>query len=176
VNVKPCDLHVSAALLAVSGYFLPVVPSRNIRTPVYLSGRPGVYGGVLPPVDRSSNNNGWGNWGDEGESEGEGNDLGKDLLRGGFFLDLWNSYEDVLEERPILTKAVTSFIGFSVGDIIAQTLVGTDPFDPKRLARMASFGFLIHGTVSHFFYGFLDGQFPGTTAAIVFLKVFIDQV
>lgn len=39
-----------------------------------------------------------------------------------------------------------------------------------------SFGFLIHGTTSHWFYGKLDGAIPGTGAGAVASKVFIDQV
>jgi len=74
-------------------------------------------------------------------------------------------------------KALTSFVGFALGDILAQLFIQkTDPFDFARLARLASFGFLVHGTTSHWFYGLLDGKIPGTSAKIVFTKVFIDQV
>ena len=45
-----------------------------------------------------------------------------------------------------------------------------------RLFRLASFGFLVHGTTSHWFYGMLDNAIPGTGAKPVFTKVFIDQV
>mmetsp|Transcript_9035 Transcript_9035/g.19591 ORF Transcript_9035/g.19591 Transcript_9035/m.19591 type:complete len:185 (+) Transcript_9035:513-1067(+) len=45
-----------------------------------------------------------------------------------------------------------------------------------RLFRLASFGFLVHGTSSHWFYGKLDGLIPGKDAKMVFTKVFIDQV
>ena len=45
-----------------------------------------------------------------------------------------------------------------------------------RLFRMSSFGLLIHGTTSHWFYGMLDGKIPGKDAKAVFSKVFIDQV
>lgn len=45
-----------------------------------------------------------------------------------------------------------------------------------RLFRLASFGFLVHGTTSHWFYGKLDAAIPGTGAKQVFSKVFIDQV
>ena len=32
------------------------------------------------------------------------------------------------------------------------------------------------GTTSHYFYGWLDGKIPGTSAKVVFTKVGIDQV
>lgn len=34
-----------------------------------------------------------------------------------------------------------------------QFVAKGEAFDYKRLARMAAFGFLFHGTISHFFYG-----------------------
>ena len=60
------------------------------------------------------------------------------------------------------------------GDIIAQTCIEKKGFDWFRLFRLSSFGFLIHGSTSHYFYGFLDGKIPGATAPLVAAKVFID--
>lgn len=37
--------------------------------------------------------------------------------------------------------------------------------------RLASFGLLVHGPLGHFFYGFLDGKFPGVESKTVALKV-----
>jgi len=89
----------------------------------------------------------------------------------------WKSYNDFLEESPLLAKALTSFVGFLLGDILAQTFIQkSDKFDFYRLFRLASFGFFIHGTSSHYFYGWLDGKIPGTSAKVVFSKVAIDQV
>jgi len=90
---------------------------------------------------------------------------------------LWAKYNELLEEQPLLMKAFTSFVGFATGDILAQLFIQkNDPFDWARLARLASFGFFVHGTTSHWFYGMLDGKIPGTSAKVVFSKVFIDQV
>merc|ERR1712147_186416 len=47
--------------------------------------------------------------------------------------------------------------------------------DLKRLVKMASFGFLLHGTTGHFFYNFLDGKLKGTDPLTVAAKVAIDQ-
>ena len=74
-------------------------------------------------------------------------------------------------------KALTSFTGFALGDILAQLFIQkNDPFDWYRLFRLSTFGLLVHGTTSHWFYGMLDGKIPGTSAKVVFSKVFIDQV
>jgi len=84
---------------------------------------------------------------------------------------------ETLDEKPLLMKALTSMVGFALGDILAQTFIQKgDAFDLARFIRLTSFGFLVHGTTSHYFYGFLDGKIPGTGAKQVFTKVFIDQV
>ena len=44
-----------------------------------------------------------------------------------------------LEEQPLLLKALTSLVGFALGDILAQLFIQkTDPFDYARLFRLAS--------------------------------------
>jgi len=88
----------------------------------------------------------------------------------------WKRYNELLDEKPLLMKALTSFTGFALGDILAQKFIQKQPFDWYRLFRLASFGFLVHGTSSHWFYGKLDGLIPGKDAKMVFTKVFIDQV
>ncbi|CAM9820067.1 unnamed protein product [Chrysoparadoxa australica] len=99
------------------------------------------------------------------------------ILAAGVLTDIWDQYNQVLEEKPILTKACTSLVGFSIGDILAQKFVASgDSFDCQRLCRMAAFGFLFHGTISHFFYNKLDEVLPGVEALTVIKKVFIDQV
>ena len=88
----------------------------------------------------------------------------------------WRKYESLLDDKPLLMKALTSFVGFAIGDILAQVFIQKGEFDFARLFRLASFGFFVHGTTSHWFYGMLDGKIPGTSAKVVFTKVFIDQV
>ena len=90
---------------------------------------------------------------------------------------IWAKYNKLLEAQPLLTKALTSFTGFTVGDILAQKFVNDDgkPFDAMRTLRLGSFGFLIHGTTGHYFYGFLDSKLPGTKPVTVATKVAIDQ-
>jgi len=90
---------------------------------------------------------------------------------------IWAKYNALLEAQPLLTKALTSLTGFSVGDILAQSFIEGKgkPYDPMRTIRMGSFGFLLHGTTGHYFYGFLDSKLPGTKPVTVATKVAIDQ-
>lgn len=90
---------------------------------------------------------------------------------------LWSSYNRLLETRPLLTKAITSLVGFTAGDVLAQKFVSEsdEPYDFMRTARLGSFGFFIHGTTGHYFYGMLDSKLPGTKPVTVATKVLIDQ-
>lgn len=90
---------------------------------------------------------------------------------------LWARYNSMLDAQPLLTKALTSMTGFSLGDILAQCFIeeGDKGYDPMRTFRMGSFGFLLHGTTGHYFYGFLDSKLPGTAPMTVASKVAIDQ-
>mmetsp|Transcript_15253 Transcript_15253/g.18571 ORF Transcript_15253/g.18571 Transcript_15253/m.18571 type:complete len:184 (-) Transcript_15253:480-1031(-) len=91
---------------------------------------------------------------------------------------LWAKYNQLLDKQPILTKALTSLTGFTAGDILAQKFVNDDdqPYDVMRTVRLGTFGFLIHGTTGHYFYGFLDSKMPGTKPVTVATKVITDQV
>ena len=77
---------------------------------------------------------------------------------------IWAKYNALLEAQPLLTKALTSLTGFTIGDVLAQNFVNDDgkPYDLMRTIRLGSFGFLVHGTTGHYFYGFLDSKLPGT--------------
>ena len=88
---------------------------------------------------------------------------------------LFDSYQEALDSKPILTKASTSLVGFAVSDILTQLFIEKMDFDLKRLVKMASFGFLLHGTTGHFFYKFLDNKISGTDPVSVASKVAIDQ-
>lgn len=90
---------------------------------------------------------------------------------------LWARYNKLLDAQPLLTKALTSLTGFTLGDILAQNFVeaSDQPYDIMRTLRLGSFGFLIHGTTGHYFYGFLDSKLPGTAPLTVISKVAIDQ-
>lgn len=113
-----------------------------------------------------------GGGGGGGGGSGDGNKGGDNPL-----VVLWKGYNQLLKDQPLLTKALTSFVGFSAGDLLAQKFIDKkDTIDLKRLLKLASFGFLVHGPTGHYFYGFLDGKMPGTSAATVASKVAIDQL
>ena len=64
-------------------------------------------------------------------------------------VNMWKEYERLLDEKPLLMKMATSATGFFIGDVLAQTCIQKNPeFDYFRLFRLASFGFLVHGSTS----------------------------
>ena len=63
-----------------------------------------------------------------------------------FFARVWRAYNRVLHEKPILVKSATSFVGFLVGDVLAQNIVGR-PFDIYRTLRLVAFGVFMDGPV-----------------------------
>lgn len=164
-------LAISAAILAVGLGELDVSPeARTARE-------------NCPPCSTPSAFPAWcthysSNWGGMTDFDGDAEfDPILSLAGMGILGDLWKAYNDVLEDKPILTKACTSLCGFSIGDVLAQKFVSPgDDFDYKRLARMASFGFVIHGTVSHFFYNKLEEVIPGKDAIGIISKVLTDQL
>lgn len=76
-----------------------------------------------------------GNWGDFGD-EFNPDDL---YVSGLATLPamLWDEYNKKLASNPIETKALTSLVGFTIGDLLAQSFLGEkgSPIDMKRLAR-----------------------------------------
>lgn len=64
---------------------------------------------------------------------------------------LWAQYNRALAAQPLIVKALTSFTGFTAGDLLAQKAVeGKSEFDFMRTARMATFGLLWHGPSGEF--------------------------
>ncbi|CAN0157477.1 unnamed protein product [Pylaiella littoralis] len=89
---------------------------------------------------------------------------------------LWAAYNKALAAQPLLVKAMTSFTGFTIGDILAQKFISPeDDYDFMRTLRLGSFGALVHGPTGHYFYGMLDAKLPGTKPMTVVSKVAIDQ-
>jgi len=66
------------------------------------------------------------------------------------------AYTRALEARPLLTKACTSFVGFMLGDVIAQH-VGhqTASLDVLRVLRLGLYGLCIDGPLGAKWYDFL---------------------
>ncbi|GMI56405.1 hypothetical protein ScalyP_jg6471 [Parmales sp. scaly parma] len=89
----------------------------------------------------------------------------------------WAAYNEKLESNPLATKAMTSLIGWALGDYLAQTFIGGGGvFNFKRFARLSAFGFLYHGPSGHYFYNWLDKQIVGTGPVAVAKKVLFDQL
>jgi len=167
-----------------------LVPAQGSRVPRCSAGPEMILGGAgrsigriarittskfpkMPRMDGSGT--GDSNGGDGGDATPAPQPAGDDD-GGNPFMMVWKAYNDKLESDPLIMKMLTSFTGFLLGDILAQTCIEKKGFSWSRLLRLSSFGFLIHGSTSHYFYGFLDGKLPGATAGMVALKVFIDQV
>ena len=90
-------------------------------------------------------------------------------LLGGVATKLWTSYNRSLAVNPLLTKSLTSFSGFILGDGIAQLATkGRENYDFARTARFAAFGFCIHAPGCHYFYHLLDAVvFPAAPKSYV---------
>lgn len=88
----------------------------------------------------------------------------------------WKLYNDQLDANPLVTKSMTSLVGWALGDYLAQTFIGSAPFNMKRFIRLAAFGLLYHGPSGHYFYNWLDSKIPGTGPRQVATKVAIDQL
>jgi hypothetical protein len=90
------------------------------------------------------------------------------------------AYSEVLEEAPVLTKALTSATVYSIGDIIAQRSEGAGRLDWLRIVRSLLAGFIGHGPLSHIWYNlsedFFQNSLGWTAWWAVFPKVVLDQV
>lgn len=117
------------------------------RKPVFRGGNKGSSGGDQDVGGRGGSD------GRRGGPRGAG-DAGSEGGAENPLMALWAGYNAMLTSKPILTKALTSVIGFSLGDILAQKFINKDgEFDTKRLLKMATFGFMFHGPTGHYFYG-----------------------
>lgn len=96
-------------------------------------------------------------------------------------IDNWQGYMDFLTSQPIVTKALTSFSVYLIGDLVAQTSEGKTlgELDRGRVARSAIAGLVGHGPLSHFWYEVCEGFFGflGLTEWwAVFPKIGVDQL
>lgn len=89
----------------------------------------------------------------------------------------WIAYEEALKANPVLAKMVISGIVYSLGDWIAQCYEGKPllDFDRTRMFRSGLVGFLLHGSLSHYYYQFCEALFPFNAWWVVPAKVAFDQ-
>ena len=89
-----------------------------------------------------------------------------------------STYNTFLRRNPVATKACTSFIGFTIGDRLAQTIID-GPFDPYRTLRLGLYGLLLDGPIGHFWYKLLDAKVypndPKSNKAVL-TKTALDQL
>lgn len=106
-------------------------------------------------------------------------------------------YERAAQSHPLVTKCATCFVGFAVGDVVAQSISRAprvpitsdeiiirqpavfDGIDPIRTVRMALFGALIAAPQMHVFFHWLEKcimpKSPTHPVAVV-SKVAADQL
>ncbi len=58
----------------------------------------------------------------------------------------WRAYNAALEAHPVAVKSATSLVGFLLGDVLAQSIVGAD-YDAARTLRLVLFGMFMDGPV-----------------------------
>ena len=63
------------------------------------------------------------------------------------FIKLWALYLAALQAQPLLTKCMTSAVGFILGDGIAQA-IAKNCFDGLRTLRFAIIGFTLHAPIA----------------------------
>ncbi|GMH40905.1 hypothetical protein BSKO_08809 [Bryopsis sp. KO-2023] len=94
------------------------------------------------------------------------------------FQAFWRRYNELLDEKPILVKSLTSLVGFTLGDIVAQTIVG-EPYSAIRTLHLTMFGVIVDGPCAHLWYTTLDKNiFPRepTSAKAIVAKTAMDQL
>ncbi|GFS41097.1 peroxisomal membrane 22 kDa (Mpv17/PMP22) family protein [Actinidia rufa] len=89
----------------------------------------------------------------------------------------WIAYEEALKNNPVLAKMVISGVVYSIGDWIAQCYGGKPlfEFDRTRMFRSGLVGFLLHGSLSHYYYRLCEALFPFDDWWVVPAKVAFDQ-
>ena len=104
---------------------------------------------------------------------------------------LVDGYESALQAFPLATKCVTSLVGFTVADVVAQTLLAGPlrrrpdadddhlRFDPRRTLANGVFGLAFYGPVSSAWYAALDANVlpdAPSSAVAVAAKTALDQI
>lgn len=89
---------------------------------------------------------------------------------------LWSAYDAALTDHPIAVKSATSFVGFLLGDLIAQSIVGL-PYDARRTLRLVAFGVFMDGPIGKGKEKRLLGFFgDGSTFACFFERIALLQL
>ncbi|KAG8455614.1 hypothetical protein GDO86_001713 [Hymenochirus boettgeri] len=92
-------------------------------------------------------------------------------------------YLQLLRDRPILTKALTSGILSAIGNLVSQTIESQRKgqksqkyLDLKGTFRFAVYGFFFTGPLSHYFYLFLEEAVPSTIPLAGLRRLLIERL
>jgi len=85
------------------------------------------------------------------------------------------TYNRMLEQHPVLTKATTSTVLIGVGDVLCQLAFEGHGFDFGRLFRACLLGGLYVGPSLHVWYNFVNKLAPGVGAGPALRRLVLDQ-
>ncbi|KAI9011295.1 hypothetical protein BC832DRAFT_529522 [Gaertneriomyces semiglobifer] len=93
----------------------------------------------------------------------------------------WRRYLELLEERPLVTKAVTAGVIGAAGDVLAQRITKPEHqafvWDKQRTVRLGLYGLLVGAPLTHGWYKVLDKRLgAGMDMATSAKKVAADQI
>lgn len=156
----------------------PTASPSNVTKAVFGSGRPGGRrfrapgGGGGGNFGTGKGSGGGGNAGTGGGRDAAGGGGGS-LFSGGSnpFQSVYGWYGAQVAKRALVTKALTSFIGFSVA-----TLLTGDGGDEawSKAVQVGLMGALVHGVGGHYYYGKMEGLLPGQGGVEVVGKTVVD--
>lgn len=127
------------------------------------SGRP------LLPLEAAGGGGGAGSGGKKGYSSGDSSSGGS----GG----LWEAYNSLLQQYPLLIKAITTALLSAVGNLICQFFVeGKSELDWRRFNTFTVLGFVWVAPCLHFWFGALNKivTSPGNVGAL--MRMALDQL
>lgn len=100
--------------------------------------------------------------------------LSKSVKRSLFYL--LSDYLQAIYTNPIRTKAYTSCILASLGNISSQCIAGNKKIDWNSVKAFALFGLLFGGTVPHYFFMFLERVVGKLSKNPVLIKLAIERL
>lgn len=85
-------------------------------------------------------------------------------------------YFEQLFNNPIRTKAVTSAIIASGGNLAAQRIAGVKYLDTNSFLAYGIYGLLFGGTIPHYFYGWMERAVPEEAAFNLIKKLILERL
>jgi Mpv17 / PMP22 family len=97
--------------------------------------------------------------------------------------NIWTRYLELLAEKPIMTKCITSGVLSCGADVVCQVQFFDEALNEKdteldlwRVLKFTAIGSFFVGPVLHFWYGFLARQFVGASLLSTIQRVALDQL